>query len=76
MLPGSAAPAAGDVECGTVVDRGPDDGQAQRHVHRLAERQQLDRDQPLIVVAGDHDVELAPMRPDEHGVARQRAATR
>ena len=50
-------------KAGAVVDRGADDRQAKRDVHGLAERRQLDRDQPLVVVAGDHHVEAAAQRP-------------
>ena len=37
-----------------------------------AERQQLHRNQPLIVIAGDDDVELAAGGAHEHRVARER----
>ena len=57
-------PAAGDVERRAVIDRGPDDRQAQGDVHRPPEREQLDRDQPLIVITGDDGVELAPSSPE------------
>src|SRR5581483_3357510 len=63
---------AGDVERSAVVDRRPDDRQAQRDVDRLAERDQLHRNEPLIVVAGHHDVELAPGGTNEHRVGRKR----
>ena len=39
----------------------------------VAKGQQLDRDQSLIVIAGDHAVELAARRAHEHGVAGNRA---
>ena len=42
-----------DVERRAVIDRRADDRQAQRDVHRAAERQQLHRHQPLVVVRGD-----------------------
>ena len=48
----------GDVERGAVIDRRAHDRQAQRDVDRPAERQQLHRNQPLIVIAGNHCVEL------------------
>ena len=44
---------AGDVEGGAVIDRRPDDRQAERDVDGAAEREQLHRDQPLVVIAGD-----------------------
>ena len=62
---------AGDVERGAVIDRRADDRQAERDVHRVTEREQLHGNQSLIVIAGDHRVELAPRRAHEHGVAGQ-----
>jgi hypothetical protein len=50
---------ARDIERRPVIHRRADDRQPQRHVHRAPERQQLHGNQPLIVVAGDHRVELA-----------------
>ena len=76
MLSGSATPSPGDVEGGAVIDRGADDRQAQRHVHRLAEREQLDRNQPLIVIAGDDDVELAAARRAGTRCRRETGPTR
>ena len=38
----------------------------------MAEGGQLHRDQPLVVVAGDHGVELATFRPHEEAVGRER----
>ncbi len=55
-----------------MVDRGADDRQPERDVDRLAERQQLDRNQSLVVVAGDHRIEFAAHRADEHCVGRKR----
>jgi hypothetical protein len=54
-----------------VIDRGPDDGKAERDVDGAAERKQLYGNQPLIVIAGDDDVELAARSPAENGVARE-----
>ena len=67
---------ARDVERGAVIDRGPDDRQAEGHVDRLTERKQLHRNQTLIVVAGDDDVEFAAGGAEEHRVARKRAMRR
>jgi hypothetical protein len=52
-------PFACDIECRSVIDRCPDDRKAECHVDRPAEREQLDRNQPLIVIAGDDGIELA-----------------
>jgi hypothetical protein len=54
-----------------MIDRGPDDRQAERDIHGLAERQQLDRNQSLVVIAGDDGVELAAGGADEHSVGRK-----
>ena len=50
-----------------------DDRQAQGDVDRFAEGDQLDRDQSLIVVAGDHRVERAGGGATEDRVGRDRA---
>src|SRR5436190_4710583 len=63
---------ARDVERRSMVDRRADDRQSERHVDRGAEGQQLDRYQSLIVVAGDHDLELAALCADEEGIGRKR----
>jgi hypothetical protein len=55
-----------------VIDGRPDDRQPERHVHRSSEGEQLDRDQPLIVIAGNHGIELATHGADEYRVTRQR----
>ena len=54
-----------------MIDRRPHDWQPERHIHRLAERDELHRNQPLIVVTGDHDVEVAAPCADEHRVCRK-----
>jgi len=56
-----------------VIDRRPDDGEAERHVDRPAEREQLHRNQALVVVAGNHGVELAARGASEDRVAGKRA---
>src|SRR3954452_15385639 len=74
---------AGDVEGGAVVHRGADDRQAEGDVDAAqrvpgagfridGEAQQLDRDVPLVVVHGDHGVELAGVQLHEDGVAGNR----
>jgi len=52
-----------------VIDRRAHDGEAERHVDRAAEGDQLDGDQPLVVIAGNHGVEFAA-----HGAAEDRVA--
>jgi len=52
-----------------VIDRRPHDRQAERHVDRAAEGEQLHRNQPLVVIAGNHGVEFAA-----HGAAEDRVA--
>jgi hypothetical protein len=52
-----------------VIDRRADDRQADRDVDGGAERQQLDRDEPLVVVAGNHRIELAAYGAHEDRVA-------
>src|SRR4051794_37539352 len=75
---------AGDVEGGAVVHRSADDRQAEGDVDAAqripsagfridGEAQQLDRDVPLVVVHGDHGVELAGVQLHEDGVAGNRA---
>ena len=57
-LDGSARPCPAMSNAGAVIDRGANDRKTQRDVDRAAESHQLDRDQTLIVIAGDHGVEL------------------
>src|SRR6266571_7321939 len=59
---------ARDVERGPVVDAGAHEREPQRHVDALVEARQLDRDVALVVVHGDHEVELAARRPPEERV--------
>ena len=56
-----------------MVHRGPHDRQPQGDVDGPAEGHQLDRHEALIVVAGDHRVELAGGAA-EHRVGRDRVA--
>ena len=73
MLDGSATSLARDVERRAVIDRRPDDGQAERHVDRAAEGEQLHRNQSLVVVAGNDGVEFAARGASEDRVAGKRA---
>src|SRR5205823_337595 len=56
---------AGDVERRAVIHRRADDWQSKRHVHGLSEGDQLDRNQALIVIAGDDRIEFAMVRTDK-----------
>ena len=56
-----------------MIHRRADDRQAERHVDGAAEGQQLDGDQPLVVITGDDDVEFAARGAAEDGVAGPRA---
>src|SRR5205823_2433867 len=51
-----------------------DDWQPERDVDRLAEGNELDGYQSLVVIAGDDDVELAALGAHEHGIGRKRTA--
>src|SRR4051794_21622116 len=66
-------PLAGDVERGAVIDRRADDRQPEGDVDRAPECEQLYRNEPLVVVARDDDVEVAARGPRENGVPRPRA---
>jgi hypothetical protein len=56
-----------------VIRRGSRKWQAERHVHRAAERRDLDRRHSDVVVGRDDGIELATHRPDEDGISRERA---
>src|SRR5262245_11419076 len=66
FVPGDAA--TGDVEGSAVVDRGADDGQAERHIDSPLKSVHLDGDVPLVVILGHHHVELAPGGTPEDGI--------
>ena len=55
-LPAIDLARAGEVERRAVVDRGADDGQPERDVHRMAEGGVLEHRQPLVVVHRQHGV--------------------
>src|SRR5262245_58328832 len=63
---------SGDVECRAVVDRGANDREPERDVDGTSECEQLHRNQTLIVIAGDHGIELAAYRAPEYCVSRER----
>src|SRR5689334_23235698 len=66
LVAGDAA--AGDIEGGAVVDRGADDREAEGDVDAAFEAVHLDGDVALVVILGDHDIELAPGSTPEDGV--------
>src|SRR5260221_4780912 len=57
---GIGAPGAGKVERRAVIDRGADEGQAERDVDAAAEARVLQHRQPLVVIHRQHAVDLAP----------------
>ena len=61
-LSGRATPLSRDVVAGAVIGRGPDDGQAERHVDPAEEVERLDRDQRLVVIHAERRV-VVPARP-------------
>ena len=56
-----------------VTGGGPDNRQAERHIHRPTESKQLQRDVSLVVIHGDDPVKLGIGRPSEQRVSRKRA---
>ena len=68
------AAGAGDVEGGAVVGRGAHEGQPERHVDGMIERERLDRDQRLIVIHRERRVVAAPRGGVKHRVGRKRPA--
>ena len=47
-----------DIECSAMVNRGANDGDTKRDVHRPLKVDELHRDVALVVVHGDDEVEL------------------
>src|SRR5215475_12373213 len=66
--------ASGDVECGAVINRSPDDRQPKRHVHRLAKGETFYRDQALVVIARRNGVEFAAPCAHKNRIRRIRTA--
>src|SRR6476620_5887202 len=62
---------ARDVERGPVIDRRPHERQTQGDIDRMAECNQLHRNQSLVVITADHDIELAATGSHEEGVGRK-----
>ena len=62
-----------NVECGSVVDRGANHGKANGNIHARFQSQRLDRPVALVVVHGDHQVEVAALGAEEERVGGQRA---
>src|SRR5215831_4191435 len=65
---------ARNVKRGPMIDRGANERQAQSHVNRLTKRKALDGDHRLVMIARDHDVELAARGPQENRVSRKGSA--
>ena len=68
------ATGAGNVEGGAVVGRGAHEGQPERHVDGMIERERLDRDQRLIVIHRERRVVGRAAR--RHETSCRRAAVR
>jgi hypothetical protein len=63
---------ARDVERRPMIDRRPDNRETERDVDCAPERDQLDRDQSLIVIARDDDVELSAPGANKNSVGGER----
>ena len=64
----------GDIEGRSMIDRGADDWDAQRNVHRLLEVDGFHGNVALVVVLRDDQIELSAQGANKDGVGRQRAA--
>lgn len=60
--------AAGDVVGATVIGRGANDGKADSGVHPVSKAGEFDRDETLIVIHGDDNIEFATAGTEENGV--------
>ena len=60
--------AAGEVQCGAVIDRRADDRQAQSDVDAIGKVKRLDRDQSLVVIQAQRRVISCSRAFVEHGV--------
>src|SRR5574339_835529 len=67
-------PCSGDVECRTVIDAGADKGQSNGDIHAFVYAQVLDRDQALIVILGNHNIETSLAGVHEDSIARPGSA--
>ena len=54
-----------------MIDRGANDRQPDREVHAATERHGFERDQPLIVIHGNHHVIRSANRGAEQGIGRK-----
>eukprot|EP00825_Cyclidium_porcatum_P024628 TRINITY_DN27010_c0_g1_i1.p2 TRINITY_DN27010_c0_g1~~TRINITY_DN27010_c0_g1_i1.p2 ORF type:complete len:246 (-),score=5.17 TRINITY_DN27010_c0_g1_i1:175-912(-) len=63
---------AHNIEGRSVIRAGTDDRQADGHVHAFVEREQLDRDQSLVVIHGQDGIKLAVQGTQEDGVGGER----
>ena len=64
---------AGDVESGAVIDGGADHGEADGDVHACLQAEDLYGTMALIVIHGDHHVEIAARGAEEQCVGGKRA---
>jgi len=62
----------GKVKRSPMVDRGADDGEAQRHVNTVTEAGMLQHRQALVMVHRDYAVERFHLRGDEYRVGGKR----
>ena len=69
---GASASRARESQRGAVIHGRTDDRQAERHVDDLAERERLERGQPLIVIHREHEVGVRERVRRERRVGRHR----
>ena len=60
-----------NVEGRAMIDRGPDERQADRHVHARLEAQHLHGTRPLIVIHGHDQIEIIAPGPEKQRIGRQ-----
>src|SRR3990172_2298783 len=56
----------------TVVNRGPYKGKPYGYIDRFPKGEELDRDQSLVMIHGDHDIIVALLGLIEEGICRER----
>ena len=71
---GARLAGAGEIVGGAVIDGGADDRQAEGDIDAVLEMQQLERDQPLIVVHADDRIVIPARGEVKEGVGAVRAA--
>src|SRR5713101_528324 len=62
---------AGNIKSGTVVRRRAHDRQTNSDIDSVFPREQLERDQPLIVIEADDSVKLSSHCPDKQRIRRK-----